>query len=65
MAEIIQYPYTVELPLSRGYITIIAWFESQGITEYDHESFWRGDKPYVTYLFKLAEDATVFALKWC
>ena len=59
-----EYPYGVELPMSRGYISVIDWLESVGITEYDHYSFMTNMKPFITYYFRHEQDAVLFKLKW-
>ena len=64
MAEITRYPYSVELPLSRGYISIIGWLAAQAITEYDHESCLLEGRPYITYWFARQQDAVIFGLRW-
>jgi hypothetical protein len=64
MAEIQQYPYRVDLPLSKGYISIVEWLESRAITAYDHESFMRGGRPYSAFRFAREADAVLFGLRW-
>ena len=58
------YPYCVELPLSRGFISIIGWLEVNGITDYSHESVMVGEKPHIQYRFSCEKSAVIFALKW-
>lgn len=61
---LLEYPHGVELPMSRGYISIIAWLESVGITEYDHYSFMYNMRPLITYYFRHESDAVLFTMKW-
>ena len=59
-----KYPYSVELPMSRGYLSIVDWLKTNSITDYDHYSFLRNNRPYITYSFTHERDASFFALKW-
>jgi hypothetical protein len=64
MVKITQYPYRVELPMSRGFISITAWLESAGIDQYAHESYLLEGRTRICYGFRRQQDAVVFALKW-
>lgn len=59
-----DYPYTVELPLSRGFISIIGWLAANKITDYVHDATWVGSRPYIRYRFGCEKSAVIFALKW-
>jgi hypothetical protein len=64
MTKITEYPYSVELPLSRGFTSIIEWLAAMNIREYDSEALWNNARPRVVYWFVRAQDATLFALRW-
>jgi hypothetical protein len=64
MVEIKEYPFSVELPLSTGYNSIIDWLGSRAIKKYKQESFMRGKRPFIRYWFAQEADAVMFSLRW-